>query len=160
IALLVMSTCVVLTAQAIKPVPRPPALPPGTTPEGSAAPDGYAPSPQWLRQTRAPRPAQTAADEVTTLVEGLPGAFSFALVPADGCIIVAERGGRLRILDANMKLSEPLEGLPKDLFARGGQGLYEVRPDRAFATNRTLYLTYTVLPEGADPANLPRSPGV
>jgi len=33
-------------------------------------------------------------------------------------------------------------------------------PDRAFATNRTLYLTYTVLPDGADPAALPRSPGV
>ena len=35
-----------------------------------------------------------------------------------------------------------------------------MRPDRAFAANRTLYLTYTVLPDGADPAALPRSPGV
>jgi glucose/arabinose dehydrogenase len=38
--------------------------------------------------------------------------------------------------------------------------LYEARPDRAFATNRTLYLTYTVLPDGADPAALPRTPGI
>ena len=35
-----------------------------------------------------------------------------------------------------------------------------MRPDRAFATNRTIYITYTVLPEGSNPAALPRSPGV
>jgi glucose/arabinose dehydrogenase len=35
-----------------------------------------------------------------------------------------------------------------------------VRPDRDFARNRTLYLTYTVLPDGADQHALPRSPGV
>ena len=40
------------------------------------------------------------------------------------------------------------------------KGLYEARPDRAFAGNRTIYLSYTVLPDGADPASLPRSPGV
>ena len=56
-------------------------------------------------------------------------------------------------------MSEPLEGMPADLWAKG-QGLFEVRPDRAFATNRTIYLTYTVLPEGSNPAALPRSPGV
>ena len=31
------------------------------------------------------------------------------------------------------------------------QGLFEVRPDRAFAANRDDYLTYTVLPDGANP---------
>jgi glucose/arabinose dehydrogenase len=56
-------------------------------------------------------------------------------------------------------VSAPLEGLPANLWARG-QGLFEVRPDRAFAANRTLYLTYTALPGGADPAALPRYPGV
>jgi glucose/arabinose dehydrogenase len=50
--------------------------------------------------------------------------------------------------------------MPSNLWARGGQGLYEVRPDRAFATNRTIYLTYTVLPEGSNTNALPRSPGV
>ena len=48
--------------------------------------------------------------------------------------------------------------MPANLFVRGGQGLYEVRPDRAFATNRTIYLTYTVLPDGSNPAALPRTP--
>ena len=38
--------------------------------------------------------------------------------------------------------------------------MFEVRPDRAFTANRTLYLSYTVLPDGTDPAALPRYPGV
>jgi len=49
--------------------------------------------------------------------------------------------------------------MPANLWAKG-QGLFEVRPDRAFAANRILYLTYTVLPDGSNEAALPRSPGV
>jgi Glucose/sorbosone dehydrogenases len=50
--------------------------------------------------------------------------------------------------------------MPANMFVRGSQGLFEVTPDRSFATNRTLYVTYTVLPEGADMSALPRSPGI
>ena len=135
----------------IKPAPRPPAPKPGAPSDASATPDGYAPTPQWLGQTRAPYPSKRSTYEVATVAEGLQGAFSFAFLP-NGAIIAAERGGKLRIVDTNHALSAPLEGLPANLFARGGQGLFEVRPDRAFAQNRTLYLTYTVLPDGVDPA--------
>src|SRR3954467_2632923 len=140
-------------------IPRPPAQAPGPArPEdGSAGPDGYAPIPEWLGQTRAPRPAKTAAHDVETFAEGLSAAFSFSFLP-DGRVIVSERPGRIRIVGKDGKVSAPLEGMPSNLFARGGQGLYEVRPDRTFATSRTLYLTYTVLPEGSNPAALPRSP--
>ena len=88
-----------------------------------------------------------------------PAAFCFSFLP-DGRIIVGERPGRIRIVGKDGKVSEPLDGMPANLFVRGGQGLFEVRPDRAFATNRTIYLTYTVLPDGSNPAALPRSPGV
>jgi glucose/arabinose dehydrogenase len=150
-----------VAAQPQRVVPRPPAQAPGPPrPEdGSAAPDGYAPIPEWLGQTRAPRPAKTAAYDVETVAEGLAAAFSFAFLP-DGRIIVGERPGRIKIVSKDGKVSAPLDGMPSNLFARGGQGLYEVRPDHAFATSRTLYLTYTVLPEGSNPAALPRSPGV
>jgi len=142
-------------------IPRPPAQAPGPPrPEdGSAAPDGYAPIPEWLGQTRAPHPAKTAAYQVETFAEGLSAAFSFSFLP-DGRVLVAERPGRIKIVGKDGKVSPPLEGMPSNLFARGGQGLYDARPDRAFATSRTLYLTYTVLPEGSNPAALPRSPGV
>ena len=149
-----------LGAQKVHPVPRPPAQTGPPKPEdGSAAPDGYAPTPQWKTQTRAPRPEKTAAYAVETVTDGLSGAFCFSLLP-DGRIIVGERAGRIKIVGRDGKLSEPIAGLPVDLWARGGQGLFEVRPDIAFATNRTLYLSYTVLPDHANEEALPRSPGV
>jgi len=149
-----------LGAQKVHPVPRPPAQTGPPKPEdGSAAPDGYAPTPQWKTQTRAPRPEKTAAYAVETVTDGLSGAFCFSFLP-DGRIIVGERAGRIKIVGRDGKLSEPIAGLPVDLWARGGQGLFEVRPDIAFATNRTLYLSYTVLPDHANEEALPRSPGV
>jgi glucose/arabinose dehydrogenase len=147
-------------AQPVRAVPRPPAQSELPKPEdGSAAPDGYAPIPEWLGQTRAPRPAKTAAYDVETVAEGFNGAFCFDFLP-DRRIIVGERGGRIRIVSTDGNVSKPLGGMPANLFARGGQGLFEVRPDHAFASNRTIYLTYTVLPEGANASALPRSPGV
>jgi aldose sugar dehydrogenase len=141
-------------------IPRPPAPAPGPPrPEdGSAAPDGYSPIPMWLGQTRAPHPSTTAAFDVETVAEGLAGAFCFDFLP-DGRMIVGERPGRIRIIAKNGKPSEPLDGMPADLWAHG-QGLFEVRPDRAFATNRRIFLTYTVLPAGSNQSALPRSPGV
>jgi glucose/arabinose dehydrogenase len=149
---------VVMSAQT-KTVPRPPAQPPGQQPPGeSAAPDGYQPIPQWLGQTHAPAPAKTEAFRVETFAEGLNGAFSFHFLP-DGRIIVGERGGRIKIVGRDGKISEPLDGLP-EIFVGGPQGLFEVQPDRAFASNRVLYLTYTALPENADRTKLPRTAGV
>jgi glucose/arabinose dehydrogenase len=159
--LLSVSACLLISvqtsmAQGIKAAPRPPAQT-GTPAGESATPDGYAPIPAWLGQTRAPRPAKTAAYSVETVAEGLNGAFSFNFLP-DGRMIAAERPGHIRLIGKDGKVSE-VGGLPTNLFARG-QGLFEVRPDRAFATNRTVYLTYTVLPDGANPDSLPRSPAV
>ena len=85
-------------AQTVKPVPRPPARTgPPTPEEGSAAPDGYSPIPEWLGQTRAPRPSTSAAFDVQTYASGLSGAFSMAFLP-DGRIMVGERPGRIRIV--------------------------------------------------------------
>ena len=149
-----------IEAQSARVIPRPPAQTPGppNPADGSAAPDGYAPIPEWPGQTRAAKPAKTAAYDVETVAEGLMGAFCFHFLP-DGRIIVGERPGRIKIVSKDGKVSEPIEGLPSNLWARG-QGLFEVLPDKAFATNRTIYLTYTVLPEGSNQAALPRSPAV
>src|SRR5215510_8914362 len=98
-ALLIFLVFVSLAPQAVKPAPRPPAAPPGPPrPEdGSTAADGYAPSPQWLGQTRAPVPAVKSRYAVATFAEGLNGAFSFSFLP-DGRLLVGERPGRVRIV--------------------------------------------------------------
>src|SRR5260221_617189 len=137
---------VLINAQ-IKSAPRPPAQAPGQPPAGeSAAPDGYAPIPQWLGQTRAPVPAKTETFTVETFAEGLNGAFSFHFLP-DGRIILTERaGGKVRIVSKDGKVADALGGMPPGAGARG-TALWEVQPDRKFAENRTLYLSYTVMPE-------------
>jgi glucose/arabinose dehydrogenase len=144
----------VLGAQT-KAVPRPPAQAPGQQPAGeSAAPDGYQPLPQWLGQTRAPVPARTEAFAVETFAQGVNGA-AFQFLP-DGRILLAEKNGRIRIVGKDGKLSETLAGMPPDMFMTG-QSLFNAQPDRGFATNRTIYFTYAVLPPGVDPATQ-RSP--
>jgi glucose/arabinose dehydrogenase len=158
--MLVVAIALVAVMQNVPATPRPPALPSGPpNPDlGSTAPDGYAPAPQWPGQTRAPEPATRSAYRVETVAEGLNGAFAFHFLP-DGRLVVSERPGRIRIVGLDGRIAEPIEGMPANLWAHG-QGLFEVLPDRGFATNRTLYLSYTVLPDGADQKALPRSPGV
>ena len=150
-----------VAAQSPRVIPRPPAQAPGPPrPEdGSAAPDGYAPIPEWPGQTRAPKALKTAAHDVETVADGFSAAFCFSFLP-DGRIIVGERPGRIKIVAKDGSVSAPIDGMPSGMWARGSQGLFEVRPDRAFVTNRVLYLTYTVLPADADQAALPRSPGI
>lgn len=131
-------------------VPRPPALPAGQQPPGeSALPDGYQPLPQWLGQTRAPAPAKTETFSVETFAEGVNGA-AFQFLP-DGRILLAEKDGHLRIVAKDGKVGAPLGGMPADMFT-AGQSLFSAQPDRNFATNRTIYFTYAVLPPGVDPA--------
>ena len=94
-----------LAAQTIRPVPRPPAAPNPPRPEdGSAAPDGYAPIPEWLGQTRAPHPAKRETFDVQTFAEGFTGAFCLDFLP-DGRLIVGERGGRIKIVSKDGKVS-------------------------------------------------------
>ena len=142
-------------AQSIPAAPRPPAATPGAPPQGSAAPDGYAPSPAWLGQTRAPHPAKSSSYDVQTVAEGFTRAFCFSFLP-DGRMLVGERPGHIKIVSADGKVTD-VQGLPANLYTT--QGLFEVRADRAFATNRTIYLTYTALPDGIDAAKV-KSPGV
>lgn len=140
-------------------VPRPLARDP-QAPEGSADPDGHAPIPEWLGQTRAPRPERTADYDVETVVTGVTGGFSFHFLP-DGRIILSERQtGAIRIAGAEGRLGDPIEGLPPVLAGGGPQGMFEVTPDRDFATNRRLYFCYAAAQEGqpAEPAR--RLPGV
>jgi len=156
--LAVLAAASILSGQEPRAILRPPAQLPNAPPDGSAAPDGYAPIPAWLGQTHAPRPARAEPYSVDTVAAGLSGGFSFHFLP-DGRIIVGERPGRIRLVGKDGKPSAPLGGLP-EIWARGPQGLFEVLPDRDFAKSRTLYLTYTALPAGTNASNPPRLAGV
>src|SRR6185369_16125191 len=93
-------------AQNSRTIPRPPAQVPNAAPDGSAAPDGYAPIPAWLGQTRAPHPAHSESFVVDTVARGISGGFAFHFLP-DGRILVTERPGRLRIVSKDGTPSAP-----------------------------------------------------
>ncbi|HVF39679.1 MAG TPA: PQQ-dependent sugar dehydrogenase [Gemmatimonadaceae bacterium] len=91
---------------------------------------------------RSPRPqAINGALKVETVATGLVHPWALEFLP-DGRMIVTERPGRLRIISRDGTLSSPLEGVPS-VAARGQGGLLDVALDPSFATNRTIYLSYS-----------------
>lgn len=74
------------------------------------------------------------------VAQGLQNPWAVAFLP-DGQFLVTERPGRMRVIAADGKLGQPIEGLPA--IAAGGQGgLLDVVLDSDFASNRTLYFCY------------------
>lgn len=92
--------------------------------------------------------AQKAADPVTpeTVAKGLVFPWAVAFLP-DGRFLVTERPGRLRVVQADGRIGEPVQGLPA--VAAGGQGgLLDVVLDSDFTRNRILYLCFSEPGEG------------
>ena len=150
-----------LVAQRVPLVPRPPAQAPGPPrPEdGSAAPDGYSPPPAWLGQTRAPRPATDCRLRRRAGRRRDSSAPSVSVFfPTAGSSSASGRA-ESRSLRKTVTCRSRSEGC-RPTCGRAARVSSRCGPIAAFATNRTIYLTYTVLPDGADQAALPRSPGV
>ncbi len=78
---------------------------------------------------------------VVTVAVGLVQPWSIAFLP-DGDTLITERVGRLRIMRQGKLLPEAVDGVPH-VLALGQGGLLEVMPHPNFASNRTLYLTYS-----------------
>ncbi len=71
---------------------------------------------------------------------GLEHPWGAVFLP-DGRMLVTERPGRLRIVDRNGALSDPVDGTPQ-VFARGQGGLMDIALDPAFDENQFIYLAY------------------
>ncbi len=91
-------------------------------------------------QTRAPYQA-TAPFAVTTLTDQLHSPWSFAFLP-DGKVLITEKPGAMRILDASGALSPALTGVPA-VSAVGQVGLLDVALDPRFASNKRIFFTYS-----------------
>jgi len=77
--------------------------------------------------------------QVTSLATGLNKPWSIAAID-NGAFLITEKSGRLVRLDANGTVTG-IGGTPEVYYANQG-GLLEVLPDPAFATNRTIYLSF------------------
>ncbi len=77
---------------------------------------------------------------ITTIAGDLAHPWSLAFLP-DGRMLVTERPGRLRYIDADGRVSDPVAGVPAVHAERQG-GLLDVALDPDFAANATIYLSF------------------
>ena len=83
-----------------------------------------------------------AADfRIVEVATDLEHPWGLAFLP-DGRMLVTERPGRLRIVGADGSLGEPLTGLP-EIYDSGQGGLLDVILDPDFASNSTIYFSYS-----------------
>lgn len=88
-------------------------------------------------------PVTAAADalEVQQVAQGLEQPWGLAFLP-DGRMLVTEKAGTLRLVDAQGQVSAPLAGVPK-VVVRGQGGLLDVAVDPQFARTQRIYLSYS-----------------
>lgn len=83
-----------------------------------------------------------AADfRIVEVATDLEHPWGLAFLP-DGRMLVTERPGQLRIVGADGSLSAPLTGLP-EIYDSGQGGLLDVILDPDFASNSTIYFSYS-----------------
>ena len=97
--------------------------------------------PAFAGQTDAPERKLNVAFDVVTVADGINTGWSLAFLP-NGKMLVTERGGRLLVVGPDGSRSEPVAGLPP-VDARGQGGLLDVALDPDFATNSTIYWSFS-----------------
>ena len=83
-----------------------------------------------------------------SVARGLANPWAVAFLP-DGRFLVTERAGRLRIVERDGRLGEPVAGLPA-VDAGGQCGLLDVVLDPKFADNALVYWSYAEAGEGGN----------
>jgi glucose/arabinose dehydrogenase len=109
------------------------------SPETRPANTDYKPA--FAGQTRAPLAKTIVPVEVTTIATGLANPWSLEFLP-DGRMLATEKAGRLRVVSKDGTISPPVEGVPT-VWNMGQAGLLDVAIDPAFATNRTIFFSYS-----------------
>ena len=93
--------------------------------------------------------AQAADYQVEIVARNLEHPWSLAFLP-DGRMLVTERAGRLRVIEADGTLrEEAVSGVP-EVFVRSQAGLFEVALDPEYETTGRLFLSYACGTEAAN----------
>jgi aldose sugar dehydrogenase len=117
----------------------PPRMVPGQSIE-TRPPEKRDDKPVFPGQTRAPYQPGVPV-EVTVITDKLDKPWSLAFLP-DGRMLVTEKSGTMRIVDAHGVLSKSIAGVPA-VLATGQVGLLDVALDPAFRTNHRLFFTFS-----------------
>ena len=116
--------------------------------QAPAAGPGQEPTftPAFKGQTNAPPPDRPSQFTVEVIAKGLAHPWSMQFLP-DGRMLVTERPGRIRIVDRQGGLGDPIAGVPA-VRVVAGEGLHDVALDPQFAKNRLIYISYFAPPAG------------
>lgn len=87
-----------------------------------------------------PAASEKVGFEVVERVAGLEHPWALAFLP-DGGMLVTERAGRLRRINADGTVSAPIVGLP-EIFVDGQAGLLDVVLSPTFADDKRIYLSF------------------
>ncbi|MFL5580048.1 MAG: PQQ-dependent sugar dehydrogenase [Gemmatimonadaceae bacterium] len=114
---------------------------PDCQPVETRAPNATAQRPAFAGQTRACAVRSSAAPAVTVITRELDAPWAVEPLP-DGSFLVTEKPGRMRIVTAAGTVSPPIEGVPP-VDARGQGGLLDVALSPSFATDRTVFWSFS-----------------
>ncbi|MFK3816230.1 PQQ-dependent sugar dehydrogenase [Pseudomonas sp. NPDC089407] len=92
-------------------------------------------------------PSEKGTLTVSTVADGLRNPWALAFLPGGKDMLVTERSGNLRLVNAEGKVGPSISGVPK-VWAEGQGGLLDVVLSPDFAKDRTVYLSFAE--EGSD----------
>lgn len=140
-------------------------------PVSLGSPNSPEQKPAFAGQTRACAAESKTPIVVTVIASGLERPWAVEPLP-DGRFLVTEKPGRMRIVTADGKVGEPLEGLLPvgqggvtaqsgqgglpPITARGQGGLLDVALDPEFAKNRTIFWSFSEQREGGSGTTVAR----
>ena len=101
----------------------------------------YAQTPEAPRSTLQPQ-LSSQEPQVVEVAKGLLRPWALAFLPS-GRMLVSERGGTLRLVDADGTVSQPLTGLPENIVAQGQGGLLDVVLSPEFARDQTIFFAFS-----------------
>ncbi len=110
--------------------------------------------PAFPDQTRACAVRSDVAFDVVVLAKGLQQPWAVEPLPG-GDLLVTEKPGRMRIVSADGKLGAPITGVPP-VDARGQGGLLDVALSPDFATDRTIYWSFSEPRKGGNATSVAR----
>ena len=124
------------------------------TPLETRAPNAADQQPAFAGQTRACGVKSNVAFDVTVVTNGITKPWAVEPLPG-GDLLVTEKAGRLRIVSANGAVGEPITGVP-EVDARGQGGLLDVALSPGFATDRTIFWSFTEPRQGGNGTSIAR----
>ena len=110
--------------------------------------------PAFPGQTRACELESNVAFDVQVVATGFDHPWAVEPLP-NGSLLVTERPGRMRLVTANGQVGAPIGGLPA-IDAGGQGGLLDVALSPTFASDRTIFWSYTEPRQGGNGTSVAR----